>query len=281
MSIAWANRLGAGALAAVLALGANVVVPTPGAAQSFFESLFGGFGGRYERRRPVTAPAYASPSYDERDPDGRFPDYHPRRQGAEAGLRGGGTNCVRLCDGRYFPLPTSTNGLRLDPVKVCSALCPATQTKVFNGGNMEYARATDGTRYADLDNAFAFRDKIVPDCSCTGKGPGGLAQIDVESDPTLRAGDVVMTASGATVFRGSGQFPYKTADFTPVDDYRQLNKALRDKLSELQVNTAATPALPPQRLEAGGGGDKPARIRQTRPRVQTTERREFLLFQPW
>ena len=100
MSIAWANRLGAGALAAVLALGANVVVPTPAAAQSFFESLFGGFGGRYERRRPVTAPAYASPSYDERDPDGRFPDYHPRRQGAEAGIRGGGTNCVRLCDGR-------------------------------------------------------------------------------------------------------------------------------------------------------------------------------------
>jgi hypothetical protein len=280
VSIAWANRLGLSALAAVIIAGGAVATPRPAQAQNFFESLFGGFSGDYQRRRYVTTPAYAPPAYDERSADGRFPDFEPRRP-SEAGVRGHGTHCVRMCDGRYFPVPTTVNGVRLDPAKVCSALCPAAQTKVFNGGNMEYARANDGTRYADLDSAFAFRDRIVPDCSCTGQGPGGLAQIDVESDPTLRAGDVVVTASGPTVFRGSSQFPYKTADFTPVEDYRQLHKSLRDKLSDLQVNTAAKPALPPQRLEAGKG-DKPVRTtRQTRPRVQTSEQREFPAFAPW
>ena len=51
----------------------------------------------------------------------------------------------------------------------------------------------NGARYADLDNAFVYRQKIVEDCTCNGKDSFGLAQIDVAADPTLRQGDIVAT----------------------------------------------------------------------------------------
>ena len=57
-------------------------------------------------------------------------------------------------------------------------------------------RAT-AQRYADLDNAFVYRQKIVEGCSCNGKDSFGLARIDVAADPTLRPGDIV--ASGDNV----------------------------------------------------------------------------------
>src|SRR6185312_3155855 len=136
------------------------------------------------------------------------PDY----QSAERSS-GGGAHCVRLCDGRLYPLPRSA---QLSPAKVCSAMCPAAQTKVFNG-SPEHAVAADGARYADLPNAFAFRQRVVPDCTCTGHGMGGLAHLDIDTDPTLRAGDVVAGADGLTVFRGAGQAPYKQNDFVPLD----------------------------------------------------------------
>jgi hypothetical protein len=169
---------------------------------------------------------------------------------------------VRLCDGRYFPLPRATNGAQLNSAKVCSALCPAAQTQVFNG-HPDHGTAVDGTRYADLANAFVYRDRVAPDCSCTGRGPGGLAQIDVESDPTLRAGDVVATAAGLTVFKGGSQFPYKTADFTPVGSYSKVNSDLRQKLSDLRVDPTATPATPVQTLATS---EETSRTSKPRPR---------------
>ena len=48
-----------------------------------------------------------------------------------------------------------------------------------------------GQRYADLENAFVYRQRIVEGCSCNGKDSFGLARIDVASDPTLRPGDIV------------------------------------------------------------------------------------------
>jgi hypothetical protein len=259
------GRLSFIAAGAVIAFGIGLLAPLPASAQGLFSSLFGGWE-QNRRERDFDQPRYYSErgpvsSYapdtltGERSPFPGLSRRHSERPASEVRSAGGGgsAHCVRLCDGRYFPLPRSANGTRLDPVKVCSALCPAAETKVFNGGDMNYASASDGTRYADLDNAFTFREKIVPDCSCTGKGPGGLAQIDIESDPTLRVGDVVITSSGPLVYRGSNQFPHKSADFTPVSDYGRMNKGLREKLSDLQVNTGVTPVVPPQKLEAAQG----------------------------
>jgi hypothetical protein len=223
--------------------------PAPQAgAQGFFDSLFGG-SDRYSRR------AYA-PSYDERFSSPDFSNRVARRERSSEG-GGGGTYCVRLCDGRYFPLPRATNGAQLNSAKVCNALCPVAQTQVFNG-HPDNGAAADGTR-----------DRVVPDCSCTGRGPGGLAQIDVESDPTLRAGDVVATRAGLTVFKGGSQFPYKTADFTPIGSYSKVNSDLRQQLSDLRVDPSATPATPVQKLATSEENSKTSKPRP-RKRVQAT-----------
>ena len=69
------------------------------------------------------------------------------RYGAEPRISGGSgvatSYCVRLCDGRYFPIQrTSTS----QAAQVCSALCPAAATKVFFGSDIARATARDGKR---------------------------------------------------------------------------------------------------------------------------------------
>ena len=53
--------------------------------------------------------------------------------------------------------------------------------------------ASDGTRYADLPNAFVYRDRLVADCTCNGKDAFGLVTTTTNDDPTLRPGDIVAT----------------------------------------------------------------------------------------
>ena len=80
--------------------------------------------------------------------------------------------CVRLCDGQHFPLDHMTNAT---PVETCRAMCPASKTKMFFGSEIDRAVARDGARYADLDNAFVYRQHLVPNCTCNGKDAFGLA----------------------------------------------------------------------------------------------------------
>jgi len=79
------------------------------------------------------------------------------------------------------------------PVQLCNAFCPAAKTQVFNGSQIDHAVAGNGARYADLDNAFVYRERIVDNCTCNGRNSFGLAPIDVAADPTLRQGDIVAT----------------------------------------------------------------------------------------
>jgi hypothetical protein len=82
------------------------------------------------------------------------------------------------------------------PVQLCSAFCPAASTQVFSGATIDHAVAPNGARYAALENAFVYRKTIVPGCTCNGRDAFGLAHVDVAKDPTLRPGDVVVTARG-------------------------------------------------------------------------------------
>src|SRR6202043_3159323 len=107
---------------------------------------------------------------------------------------GGKTFCVRLCDGRYYPITSGSSNST--PVQMCSAMCPAAKTKVFHGGEIASATDATGAHYTKLDQAFAYRKSVVPGCSCNGKDPFGLVTVCVASDPTLRAGDIVSTAEG-------------------------------------------------------------------------------------
>jgi hypothetical protein len=142
-------------------------------AQGLFDFLFGS-------PRQVERPPTSSPPIDAvRPPAAAAP--------SNSGSTGAFAYCVRLCDGRYFPLQRSST----TPEKLCGMLCPASQTKVLYGSEVEHASARDGSRYATLANAYVYRKKEVANCTCNGRDVFGLAPIDLASDPTLRPGDIV------------------------------------------------------------------------------------------
>ena len=190
---------------AVALFGAGVGVllaaaPSPASA-GIFDFLF---GPQQQAAPPPDVTSYAEPSA----PLTRLPtDLGAVQPGSGRFV----TFCVRLCDGQHFPLDHMTNAT---PVETCRAMCPASKTKIFFGSDIDRAVARDGARYADLDNAFVYRQRLVPHCTCNGKDPFGLAKFDLTSDPTLRPGDVVSTKNGFKVYAGKrGQ----TDAFTTVD----------------------------------------------------------------
>lgn len=144
--------------------------------------------------------------------------------------------CVRTCDGRYFPL-TARGGAT--PAQMCQAFCPASATKVFSGGGIDYAVSTSGERYADMPNAFAYRKALKADCTCNGRDPAGLAPVDLSLDTTLRPGDIVATASGLVAYSGTKTANGQTTEFTPVANYPGLTPEIRARLGEMKVAPVA------------------------------------------
>jgi len=196
------TALGLAGIAAVMTL-ATAAAPQRAAAGGF--DIFNIFGGSHDGRYAPVA-AYTDPGPAERPLDPQAPP---------SMSQGGTTYCVRLCDGRYFPLSSAVVDSRDGGAKMCSALCPAAKTAIFRGGDIDHAYGARGERYADLDQAFVYRNRTVPDCTCNGQDAFGLAHIDPANDPTLRPGDMVATASGLSIFRGT-QTARGTAQFTPI-----------------------------------------------------------------
>ena len=178
-----------------LALLATVAQAAPASAQGLF-NWFGG-GQRQDDRYPRQNSWFGQRQYTPQanaysDPG---PVMQERYGPASTPSISGGTGryvayCVRLCDGRHFPMQRHANA---NPAQLCNAFCPAAKTQVFNGSQIDQAVASNGARYANLDNAFVYREKIVPGCTCNGKDSFGIARIDIAADPTLRPGDVVAT----------------------------------------------------------------------------------------
>jgi hypothetical protein len=222
-------------LLAAVALG--LALPAaPASAEGLFQALFGAF----HRRAPEPLPQ--SSSYA--DPLGMFGDQHPA--GEASGFGHGTVYCVRTCDGRYFPIPRHGTA---SPAALCRSFCPAARTMVFTGSRIDTAVAQNGTRYADIDNAFAYRDNVSSQCTCNGKDGLGLARVDPSTDPTLRAGDIVATDSGLATYTGNS----KTGEFTPINT--SPGEWAR-KLSEVKVD----PAPPGEKIEPVANDDtRPAR----------------------
>jgi len=215
------------ATAAGLAALALFAVSTPAGAFNIFESIFG----RVHREPPPQAQAYAPPAYAE---PSRSSFSVPQRQ-ARVDSGPASAFCVRSCDGHFFPVRAHPG---LSAAQACHAFCPAAETRLYSGSSIDHATASDGSRYADLPNAFTYRKQIVAGCTCNGRDPFGLAQIDPKADPTLKAGDVVVTDKGPEAFTGS-----KTAQFTPVQDYSGFSKSARAQLSALKT-MPANPGAP-------------------------------------
>jgi hypothetical protein len=203
-----------------------VVAPVqPAAAQGLFEALFGGF------RRHAPQPMPQASSYA--DPQGMFG--YQRPSGEASGFGHGTVYCVRTCDGRYFPLQRHAGAT---PAELCKSFCPAAKTMVFSGSKIGTAVAQNGTRYADLDNAFAYRDKVSDNCSCNGKDGLGLARVDSLGDPTLRPGDIVATDTGLATYSSKNS----TAQFTPIST---SSSEWARRLAEVKVE----PAPPSEKIE--------------------------------
>lgn len=178
---------------------------------------------------------------------------NPRQNPPEGGLAprasfSGGNRvayCVRLCDGRYFPLSNAADAG--EEGALCNALCPGTPTKVFvssdGSGAIDGAVEGEGRRraaYSSLATAFAYREKTVPACGCHARGYG-MTPVGLANDPTLRPGDIVATDKGLKTFRGARFRPYRAGDFIDVARYENFSPALRRQLSVLKVSKDATP----------------------------------------
>jgi hypothetical protein len=172
------------ALGTVAMACASALAP-PAQAEDFLSALFGAFGAR-----PRGLP-FAS--------EGNPNTYGPQGE-ARPRYAGGQAYCVRTCDGRYFPMSRVSNA---NPVQLCNSFCPASKTQVFTGSDINYAAAANGARYADSENAFVYRKQIVPGCTCNGRDAFGLAPIDLAADPTIKQGDIVVTAEGPVSLRGN------------------------------------------------------------------------------
>src|SRR5260221_4266849 len=206
-------------LVAVTAVTSVVALPRMASAESIFDFFFGGF--QKQQQRQGQASFFA-------DPFGLNQQPAPPRSVASAS---GPAFCVRSCDGKYFPLARGN----ATPVQVCQAFCPASATKVFFGSSIDGAYASNGERYADSENAFAYRKALRADCTCNGRDPAGLAPVDLTLDTSLRPGDVVATTDGLLAYSGVRTGTGLTPEFTPVASYPGLTAEPRGGLGEIKV----------------------------------------------
>jgi hypothetical protein len=198
-------------LGGAIALCALALAPAAQAENDFIAALFGAFGGGYSRGPDVIRAPYAN----EGEPAG--PQNFPLRgdaPGPRVVTYGGGlAYCVRTCDGRYFPLQGPDKESR---AASCSSFCPASNTEVVYGGNIDSAATTSGKPYSELPNAFRYRNEVVAGCTCNGKDQFGLALVKVEDDPTIRKGDLVARADGLMVAGRSADRRGAALNFTPA-----------------------------------------------------------------
>jgi uncharacterized protein DUF2865 len=150
------------------------------------------------------------------------------------GFSSGPGFCVRSCDGKYFPLMRGV----ASPTQMCEAFCPASPTAVFFGSSIDAAYSASGERYADSENAFAYRKALRADCTCNGRTPAGLAAVDLALDDTLRPGDVVATTDGLVAYSGMRVGNDQTPDFTPVASFPGLTAQVRARLNDMKVAPA-------------------------------------------
>jgi hypothetical protein len=208
-------------VAATALAGSVVLAPGEASAESLFDFFFG--GAQKQRQAPSQANFFADPFGLNQQPAPSAP--------RTVASGSGPAFCVRSCDGRYFPLARGN----ATPVQICQAFCPASATKVFFGSSIDGASSATGERYADSENAYAYRKALRADCTCNGRDPAGLAPVDLTLDTSLRPGDVIATANGLVAYSGVRTGVSQTAEFTPVASYPGLTADVRARLGEMKV----------------------------------------------
>ncbi|MBS0530053.1 MAG: DUF2865 domain-containing protein [Proteobacteria bacterium] len=208
-----------------------LLVPGIASAEGLLDFFFGG-ASRQQQQSPAVS-AFADPSgLNQPQPAAPKP---PTSSGRTAAF------CVRTCDGRYFPLLARGGST---PAQMCQAFCPASPTKVFSGSSIDSATTSSGERYADSDNAYAYRKALKAGCTCNGRDPAGLAPIDLSLDTSLRSGDVIATSTGLVAYSGIRVGTDQTAEFTPIADFPGLTASVRARLGEMKVAPVTAEMIP-------------------------------------
>jgi hypothetical protein len=176
----------------------------PAAAAGLFDFLFG--GGNTRPAPPPQPPVGGYYQGPQADPRAAYHDSNGLGPGAGASFDTGTGRatmfCVRMCDGRYYPIQQHSGA---SPAQICSAMCPASATQIFYGSSIDQASAPGVGPYTGTRSAYLYRKQLLPNCTCNGKDQFGLVTLDVNNDPTLRAGDVVAMKNGTTRAAGGGR----------------------------------------------------------------------------
>ena len=199
-------RKGKWALGSVAALVAVTMAPAA-KAEDFLSALFGAFG-THRPQPPMTPLSFGGEQNVAFPPDGQV---------TRSRTFGGGSQayCVRTCDGRYFPISSTGNQSR---AASCNSFCPASETKVVYGSNIDGAVTEEGKPYSELPNAYRYRDQLVTGCTCDGKSPVGLAEMKIEDDPTIRKGDIVAGSDGLMMAVRGADRRGASLEFSPAPD---------------------------------------------------------------
>lgn len=202
------------------------------ARQAYRAPSFFGFG------RQATQPYYSQATAPApREQRAAKRDKHPaERMDTKAVATAPTRYCVRQCDGFYFPLAGS--------LKAQASACQDGQIYTAEvGGNIDTATNAAGAAYSAMPNAFAFRSSL--DSACVADGGAAVA---VYHDPTLRAGDMVMTDDGLKVFRG-GSLPHSDSDFRSASSAK-LSARERAWIAAVDAATARHSPTPSETLVA-------------------------------
>ncbi len=146
--------------------------------------------------------------------------------------------CVRTCDGHAFPVANISHKFEIASRQAsCAALCPETEVKLFimPEGSDDINEATEARR-GETYAALLAKVKSVTErasCGCHAGAADPIESGALLNDPTLQAGDSVVTAKGVRVFKGGGALPHKSSDFLSLAEIRNLPIPKRGALAAI------------------------------------------------
>lgn len=233
--------VGAG-LAAWLAL-----LSTPALAQGSYQSVLSASQGGTRSYRLPAAPPYRSTSgwsaYSRYQPDQSSDDVQPYER--DETVR---TLCVRMCDGFYFPISSTTlrSGLARDADK-CNAMCSAEAQLFYHstaGGSVDTMVDLTGRAYSSFPNAYKYRKTLVEGCRCR---PQPWSETERQRHRAYEGRAAVAEAKPPPVVgeeRTSGAAD-RPAEFHPFDDRSEAIPIDRSTIEQRD------PVAPPPRADAG------------------------------